>query len=807
GVNDDAPHRGESATKQDGDYFIVTSDKLILTSQSTKSDWQHDWVPATNKSSRGTRFFVYSPPTTNSPRDLNVFAYEDSTTVTIKQVSTQALNGSGYTQVNLSANQVVAQRELMVGEEILWHYPEGRNILQSGHTYLVETNKPVTVQYGALWGNARDGGGYVPSGNGSSAGELFYFAVPYQSAREQEIRIVSWDDANSVSLDFYQQGSWVNIQTWTLDALDPADWISYSGNLDGVFRVQCSSGKKVSVFEANWLETGSPGTSDVASMLSSRYGTTAGTEFLAYMAPPGYESNVSDPFTNTKFSAASHLYLFAQNGATVQVTDAHTGGQVINRTYQIQPGRYVDAYLTLAEWKSIYNGDGNPNSGPERPYLFVSADQPISVFNTNFNDNWMAYCGTSLPQGFGLRSDTDQDRTQPGDTLTIRAHIDLSPGQILANPTLEVLVGDGGTVSRAELDDLADQTTYQGSPEPQANTGHTLVRFDSLPALDGSHQYEATTEIVVSANYHDGRPIPDQTVIPVDYSLSGELNGVYEQAASSQGVTNRTNDQQSLMLARQPEAGAAVTDGEDTWGFAWVDYNGDGYQDLFVPTYDPQRPNRLYHNQGNGTFVQVSGGALTSDLGSAVSATWGDYDNDGDPDVFVASNVGAVNHLYRNDGGSFTRVDAGALSDYNGYCHSAAWVDYDQDGYLDLFVTDYMPTRFNTLWHNDGDGTFSLASGAGPLVEEAAYSLGAVWADYDLDGDPDLFVPNDRNAPNSLYRNEGNGQFAKILGGDIGSDAGSSVGASWGDYDNDGDPDLFVANAGAQASFLYRNDG
>lgn len=108
GVNDDANG------KWDGDYFIVTSDKLIVTSQSTKSDWQHDWVPATNKTSKGKRFYVYSPPTTNSNRDLNVFAYEDSTWVTITKISTATTTTSGYTSVDVGSGTQVAHRQLNI---------------------------------------------------------------------------------------------------------------------------------------------------------------------------------------------------------------------------------------------------------------------------------------------------------------------------------------------------------------------------------------------------------------------------------------------------------------------------------------------------------------------------------------------------------------------------------------------------------------------------------------------------------------------------------------------------------------------
>lgn len=126
--------------------------------------------------------------------------------------------------------------------------------METGDTYMIEANKNVTVQYGALWGNARDGGGYVPSSNGSSSGELFYFAVPYQAIGEQEIRIASWHDSNNVLLERFENGNWIQMNSWTLNRKQYSDWIGkQNGNVSyaTVFRVSCTTGKKVSVLACN----------------------------------------------------------------------------------------------------------------------------------------------------------------------------------------------------------------------------------------------------------------------------------------------------------------------------------------------------------------------------------------------------------------------------------------------------------------------------------------------------------------------------------------------------------------------------
>lgn len=244
----------------------------------------------------------------------------------------------------------------------------------------------------------------------------------------------------------------------------------------------------------------------------------------------------------------------------------------------------------------------------------------------------------------------------------------------------------------------------------------------------------------------------------------------------------------------------------DSWSSSWGDYNNDGYADLFLTTYDKTKPNILYKNNGDKTFTKVTSGAIVTDIANSVSATWGDYDNDGYLDLFVANNTGSKNFLYHNNGNaSFSRIMSGPVVEDGTYCHSASWADYDNDGYLDLFVAEYFPTKTNHLFHNSGDGTFTRVENS-PVVTDAGHSIGAAWGDYNNDGLVDLFVPNTNNEPNWLYKNIGNGQFVKV-NEDVVSRESSSVGCSWGDYNNDGYLDLFIANSGNSSNFLYTNNG
>ncbi len=803
GINDDAPHSGESASKQDGDYFIVESDNLVLTSQSTNSDWQHDWVPATNKSSKGKKFIIYSPPTSYSNRDLNVFTYEDSTQITVKKISWAAQNTTGYTNVDITQSEIVLQQSLNVGEDIIFNYTGGRDLLEPGETYLVESSKEITTQYGALWVNARDGGGYVPSANGSSSGELFYFTVPYQSSNEQEVRIVSWDDAVSVSLDKYVNNAWVNIETWELDALETADWVSYTGNVNAVLRIKATADKKVSVFEANWLETGAFGTSDIATMVSSRAGTTAGNQFLVYMAPPGMENNVNDPFTGEKLSQYSHLYLFSREDAVVRIVDAYTRGEKYDKTFSIEAGRYVDCRLDVEEWKNIYNGDGEPESGPERPYLLVEADVAISVFNTNFNDNWMTYFGTSQYQDFKLTSMLDSGSYSPGDTLTVSTGVTFNSSGDISSPEVEIVIQDGAEViSSVLVEQQSGQTTNASSIEKDEDNGQTKVTFTDLGDMAAEDEYVTETQLKMNTNYIDGSSITDGTVITAETIISGYVDGVYQQATSSEGITNNTANQEALLFTQLNDGSELVNDETDSWSVSVADMDNDGKEDIIFSDYEGDRKSYMYLNSDGG-FVSSMEAASVAQNDAAVSAAV-DFDNDGDMDLVLGTNLDREDELLQNKGrATFRQVDAPFNT--KGYTHGVAFADVDNNGFVDVFISDYMPTQNNQLYMNEGGESFDKERDA--ALRQASYSIGAVFADYDNDGDADLFVPNDKKRPNLLYTNNGAGKLNLEDMAPFSDDAFNSTGASWGDYDNDGDLDLFVANAGNQNNNLYKNNG
>ncbi len=235
-------------------------------------------------------------------------------------------------------------------------------------------------------------------------------------------------------------------------------------------------------------------------------------------------------------------------------------------------------------------------------------------------------------------------------------------------------------------------------------------------------------------------------------------------------------------------------DGGDTYGAAWGDYDDDGDADIYL--VNSGSANRLLSNDGDGAFTDVTAGPL-GDTGHGRGASFADYDRDGDLDLYLCNTSGEANRLLRNDGGSFTDVTSGPLGS-TGDTEGAAWADYDHDGDLDLYIVNNGSA--NVLVENMGGGAFVDVS-LSP-VNDAGDGYSATWADYDNDGDPDIYLVND--GANRLFRNDG-GIFTDVTASPL-NDGGNGRGAAWADYDNDGDLDLYLTNRGS-ANKLFRNDG
>ncbi len=277
-------------------------------------------------------------------------------------------------------------------------------------------------------------------------------------------------------------------------------------------------------------------------------------------------------------------------------------------------------------------------------------------------------------------------------------------------------------------------------------------------------------------------------------------------------------------------------------GATFLDYDNDGDLDLYIvngallPGFETATPpmNVLYQNDGNGRFSDVTAVAGVGDTGYGMGCIAADYDNDSDADLYV-TNFGE-NLLYRNNGdGTFTDATAHAgVGNGEKWSSSCAFVDYDHDGNLDLYVVNYLdydiakdrdwygprgrriysnPQVYegvsDTLYKNNGDGTFTDVTRQAGVYNSNGKGLGVTCGDYDNDGIPDIYVAND-TTPNFLYRNVGDGRFV-----DIGPFAGAAynehgvaeggMGVDFGDYNNDGTLDIFVTNFSNETNTLYHN--
>ncbi|MFQ5510475.1 MAG: FG-GAP repeat domain-containing protein, partial [Candidatus Krumholzibacteriia bacterium] len=196
-------------------------------------------------------------------------------------------------------------------------------------------------------------------------------------------------------------------------------------------------------------------------------------------------------------------------------------------------------------------------------------------------------------------------------------------------------------------------------------------------------------------------------------------------------------------------------------GAAFCDYDGDNDLDLYV-VMGAGQANKLFENRGAAGFVDVAAAAGVADAANGRAVVWADYDNDGDKDIFV-SNYLVPSRLYRNNGdGTFTNRATAAGMTAVGKSHSAAWADYDNDGNLDLFVGNYgiaaVPDP-NLLYHSNGDGTFTEVAASAGVADSTKPALACTWVDYDSDNDPDLYIAYDKTKGNVLYRNNGDGTF------------------------------------------------
>ncbi len=278
-------------------------------------------------------------------------------------------------------------------------------------------------------------------------------------------------------------------------------------------------------------------------------------------------------------------------------------------------------------------------------------------------------------------------------------------------------------------------------------------------------------------------------------------------------------------------------------GLAWGDYDNDGFEDVFIANFsgnielpteqlsNSAATSQLYHNNQDGTFTEVSTLAGLALRKWANGCAWGDYDSDGFLDLAVSC-YGKNMLFHNNADGTFSDVsEKSGMGLLDGFWTGISWGDFNLDGNIDLYVCGYVnyqksvnlgvslqynaevpasinPSSFkpikNLLFKNNGNGTFAEIAEKAGVANEAGRSLAAVWCDFDNDGLPDIYVANDVS-DNAMYRNKGNGTFEDVSYNSFTADYRGAMGIGVGDWDNDGDFDMFITHWMAQENALYTN--
>jgi hypothetical protein len=335
------------------------------------------------------------------------------------------------------------------------------------------------------------------------------------------------------------------------------------------------------------------------------------------------------------------------------------------------------------------------------------------------------------------------------------------------------------------------------------------------------------------------------TIILVCMSVQGTVAYGQQTAANNPGITFRDIAQKAGIRFVHNNAAFGKKYLPETMGpgVAFIDYDNDGWPDIFLvngmdwPGHSGKHSTpKLYHNNHDGTFTDVTHKAGLDIEIFGMGAAVGDYDNDGYDDLFVTA-MGQSRLFHNNGNGTFTDVTQKAgLMGPNEFSTSAAWVDYDKDGKLDLVVANYVqwslqgdlyctldgksksyctPESYKgtsvRLWHNRGNGTFEDATKRAGLSEPTSKTLGIAVLDYDGDGWPDLLFSNDTQ-PNKLYRNNGNGTFTEkaVVAGVAFSEDGvarAGMGVDAFDYDHSGATSILITNFSNQMLSLYHNEG
>ena len=392
-------------------------------------------------------------------------------------------------------------------------------------------------------------------------------------------------------------------------------------------------------------------------------------------------------------------------------------------------------------------------------------------------------------------------------------------GQTTSHLQLFLMQADGSNIRQLTYNRVGEEDV-----RPAWSPDGRKIAFNRDNA-DGSRIY--IIEVGAAVQSFNFNPVYESNTVLARNSSRGVAWGDYNNdGLPDLLVANTMNNSNTLYKNaadnkfRQQTEGPAVTSGGWTEGASWVDYDNDNDLDIFY-TNQFGAPNQLFRNDMDKGFVAVKAGDLTQGKLSATSSCWCDYDLDGDLDVYVVQRDGKNDILYSNLGnGTFSKVAETNFPYKGGDGRSCAWGDTNGDLYPELYVGNFLDKTTavttkarNFYYMNMGDGSFRFQNNA-LITQGTGLTYGVSFVDYDQDNDLDLFVTNiAKTDHNLLFANDGNGNFSETTTAISTAEARSSKGHTWGDFDNDGDLDLFIVNGteGVAAeetnNYIFRNDG
>jgi LruC domain-containing protein len=515
-VNDDA------GGKWDGDYFTVTSNKSVIVYQAADSDWEHDFVPADNGTMTGNTFFIYVNTSPFSNRDINIFTYYDSTNVRINDISVSGSNTTGLTSVNpLPNNNLLVNVNININQDLIYTSSIGRNLLNNGKSYMITTSKPVTVQYGALTTNAREAGTFVPGRTGSTLDSLFYFNIPSDYKKEQELRIASYSSGVTLQVDWLNPSdrNWVQLQTFSnLGQYQVGNFLDNGNQNEHKFRAYTSGGK-VSIFEGNYLQSSSGASSaDIYSFAASDRGNNAGKNFVVYLPQPNNIGNCVIPGTASKYTTLAadglftHLFIYANYAnSSVRIRDNNLAG-IIDTTVNLAAGKYYDFKVNKVKYNQL------SSNGSTIPYLRVTSTQAINVAACNWSADWMCFANDAIADNINVSNNTSKAEITTTDTCSYFAYLTNKTGVALNGANITLTIPDGLLFQSSSL--TSNTQGNLGAGTFTAGTTQSTVKWSGF-------SFSATDTLRVKLigkgelNYYTGVPISNNTSVSISTILRG----------------------------------------------------------------------------------------------------------------------------------------------------------------------------------------------------------------------------------------------------------------------------------------------